>query len=147
MVCNQALLLAALCTGYPLGVASSALASTVSIMLGTGLLALYFVLLETYVRLDRTLWWPHLATWKRMLTIGLPASGEFASIFVNHGVIYWCLESFGATAQAGFGVGARVMQSIFVPAMAMAFAASPLRDKTSARGRSSAGGAGSVPFP
>jgi Na+-driven multidrug efflux pump len=36
------------------------------------------------------------------------------------------LESFGATAQAGFGVGARVMQSIFVPAMAMAIAASPI---------------------
>src|SRR5262249_47119870 len=34
-------------TGYPLDVAGSALASTVSIMLGTGLLALYFVHLET----------------------------------------------------------------------------------------------------
>jgi len=49
-------------TGYPLGVAGSALASTVSIKLGTGLLALYFVHLETSVWFDRTLWWPHLAT-------------------------------------------------------------------------------------
>jgi Na+-driven multidrug efflux pump len=92
-------------TGYPLGGAGSALARMVSIMLGTGLLALDCVHLETYVRLDRTLWWPHLATWKRMRTIGLPASGACASICVNHGVIDWCLESFGATVQAGCGVG------------------------------------------
>jgi putative MATE family efflux protein len=111
-------------TGYPLGVAGSALASTVSILLGPGLLALYFGHLETSGWFDRTLWWPHLAPWKRMRTSGRPASGACASIFVSHGVIDWCMQSFGATAQAGCGVGARVMPSIFVPAMAMAFAAS-----------------------
>src|SRR5690606_36547674 len=33
---------------------------------------------------------------------------------------------FGAPAQAGFGIGSRIMQSIFMPAMAIAFAAGPI---------------------
>jgi Na+-driven multidrug efflux pump len=47
-------------------------------------------------------------------------------MFLVVGVIYWCIREFGAAAQAGFGVGARVMQAIFLPAMAVAFAASPI---------------------
>src|SRR5262249_6606688 len=67
-------------------------------------------------------------------------SGACASICVNHGVIYGCLESFGATVQAGCGVGVRVMPSICVPAMAMALAASPIAGQNfgvrqAARGR------------
>src|SRR5262249_2295795 len=37
-------------------------------------------------------------------------------------LIYAIIRGFGATAQAGFGVGGRVMQAIFLPAMAIAFA-------------------------
>jgi Na+-driven multidrug efflux pump len=36
------------------------------------------------------------------------------------------IRDFGAAAQAGFGVGQRVMQSIMLPAMAVAFAAAPI---------------------
>ena len=42
------------------------------------------------------------------------------------GVIYWIIRDFGAAAQAGFGIGSRVMQAIFLPAMAIAFAAAPI---------------------
>jgi Na+-driven multidrug efflux pump len=38
-------------------------------------------------------------------------------------IIYAIIRDFGSEAQAGFGVGSRVMQSIFLPAMAIAFAA------------------------
>jgi Na+-driven multidrug efflux pump len=41
-------------------------------------------------------------------------------------VIYWVIRHFGAEAQAGFGVGSRVMQAIFLPAMAVAFATAPI---------------------
>ena len=58
-----------------------------------------------------------------MLAIGLPAGGEFALLFFYMGVIYWVIQDFGASAQAGFGLGGRIMQSIFLPAMAIAFAA------------------------
>jgi Na+-driven multidrug efflux pump len=36
------------------------------------------------------------------------------------------IRDFGAEAQAGFGVGQRVMQSIMLPAMAVSFAAAPI---------------------
>jgi Na+-driven multidrug efflux pump len=38
------------------------------------------------------------------------------------GTVYWIIRDFGSAAQAGFGVGSRVMQAIFLPAMAVAFA-------------------------
>ena len=61
-----------------------------------------------------------------MLDVGLPAGGEFALMFIYMGVIYWVISDFGAAAQAGFGIGSRIMQSIFMPAMAIAFAAGPI---------------------
>jgi Na+-driven multidrug efflux pump len=36
------------------------------------------------------------------------------------------IRDFGASAQAGFGIGSRVMQAIFLPAMAVAFAVAPV---------------------
>ena len=44
-------------------------------------------------------------------------------MFVYMGSIYWLIQPFGADAQAGFGLGSRIMQSLFLPAMAIAFAA------------------------
>jgi Na+-driven multidrug efflux pump len=41
-------------------------------------------------------------------------------------VMYWAIAGFGAAAQAGFAIGGRIMQSIFLPAMAIAFAAGPI---------------------
>ena len=113
-------------TGYPLGVAGAALASSLAIAAGVALLAVYFQKLEHYVRFDRAQWRPQLSTWARMLNIGLPAGGEFGLMAVYAAVIYWIVRDFGAAAQAGFGIGLRVMQAIFLPAMAIAFAAAPI---------------------
>jgi putative MATE family efflux protein len=113
-------------TGYAMGVAGAGLASSISIVIGIVLLGAYFVKLEKYVGFDRHLWRPQLRVWKRMLDIGLPAGGEFALMFVYMAVIYWVISDFGAAAQAGFGIGSRIMQSIFMPAMAIAFAAGPI---------------------
>jgi putative MATE family efflux protein len=113
-------------TGFAMGVAGAGLASSISIVIGIVLLALYFVKLEKYVGFDARLWRPQLAVWKRMLDVGLPAGGEFALMFVYMAVIYWVISDFGAAAQAGFGIGSRIMQSIFLPAMAIAFAAGPI---------------------
>jgi putative MATE family efflux protein len=113
-------------TGQPLGVAGAGLASSVSILAGVGMLTFYFVKLEKYVSFERSLWRPRLETWKRMLDVGLPAGGEFALMFIYMAVIYWVIRDFGSEAQAGFGIGSRIMQSIFMPAMAIAFAAGPI---------------------
>jgi Na+-driven multidrug efflux pump len=86
----------------------------------------YFSRLEKYVRFDSALFKPQLAAWKRILQVGVPPGGEFALMFVYMAVIYSIIGHFGAAAQAGFGVGSRVMQAIFLPAMAIAFATAPL---------------------
>jgi len=113
-------------TGHPLGVAGAALASTLAIAAGVALMAFYFRRLEHYVAFDRSQWRPRPATWRRLLDIGLPAGGEFALMALFMGVVYWVIRPFGAAAQAAFGIGMRVMQSIFLPAMAIAFAAAPI---------------------
>jgi putative MATE family efflux protein len=113
-------------TGHPMGVAGAALASSLAVAVGVALLSVYFLRLEQYVRFDRTQWRPRLATWRRMLNIGLPAGGEFGLMAIYVGVVYWIIRDFGAAAQAGFGIGSRIMQAIFLPAMAIAFAAAPI---------------------
>ena len=71
-------------------------------------------------------WRPTRPASARILSIGLPAGGEFLMMFVILAVIYWVIRSFGPAAQAGFGIGGRVMQAVFLPAMALAFGTSPL---------------------
>lgn len=109
-------------TGMPMGVAGAGLASTIAIAVGIVALTVYFIKLEKYVGFDRSQIQPRLAIWRRMIAIGFPAGGEFLLMFVYLAVIYWIIQPFGASAQAGFGVGSRVMQAIFLPTMVIAFA-------------------------
>jgi len=113
-------------TGHPLGVAGAGLASTIAIVIGVAMLAVYFVRLDHYVGFDRALMRPQLAQWKRMFALGLPAGGEFAMIFLYTAITYYAIRGFGTAAQAGYGIGGRVMQAIMLPAMAVALAASPI---------------------
>ncbi len=120
------ILIAGWLTGHAMGVAGAGLASTISIAFGAVLLGLYFFRLEKYIHFRPALWKPRLSVWSRMIDIGLPAGGEFGFMFVFMAVIYWVIRDFGAAAQAGFGLGTRLMQSIFLPAMAIAFATGPI---------------------
>lgn len=120
------ILIAGWFTGHAMGVAGAGLASTLSIAVAVLLLAFYFVRLEKYVSFHPDQWKPRLEAWKRMLAVGLPAGGEFVLLFAFVGLIYWCIRDFGAVAQAGFGIGSRVMQSVFLPVIALAFAAGPI---------------------
>jgi putative MATE family efflux protein len=122
-------------THYPMGVAGAGLASSLSVGVGVVLLALYFHRLEKYVAFDAAAWRPQLATWSRVLRIGLPAGGEFALMFLYMAVIYWVIRRFGPDAQAGFGIGQRIMQSMFLPAMAVAFATAPIVGQNFAAGK------------
>ncbi len=89
------------------------------------LLWVYFARLEHYVALQPKLW---ARAWiiRRILNVGLPAGGEFLMMFVILGVLYWVIRGFGPAAQAGFGIGGRVMQALFLPVMAIAFAVAPV---------------------
>lgn len=109
-------------TGHALGVAGAGLASTLSIAAGVVMVAIYYGKLETYVSFDARQMAPRWQVWKRLLNIGFPAGAEFACLFIFIGLVYGVISQFGAAAMAGFGVGSRIMQAIFLPGMALAFA-------------------------
>jgi putative MATE family efflux protein len=113
-------------TGRPFGTFGAGLASALSISVGVIAGWAYFVSGDRYARLSLPLMRPQRATILRLLRIGLPSGAEFLLLFILTGLMYAMIKPFGAAAQAGYGLGSRVMQSIFLPAMAVAFAASPV---------------------
>jgi len=122
-------------SGHPLGVAGAGLASSLAVGVGVLLMILYFVRLEHYVGLEASKLLPRLASWRAILAIGLPAGGEFLMMFAIMTFVYVVIRPFGAPAQAGFGIGSRVMQAIFLPAMAVAFGVAPLVGQNLGAGR------------
>ncbi|MBI2381851.1 MAG: MATE family efflux transporter [Gammaproteobacteria bacterium] len=110
-------------TGLALGTAGAGLASTLAVLTGIIYLGRHFRREEKYVGFAPGALRPELAQWRRILGIGFPAGGEYACLFLYMGLIYAIISPFGAAAMAGFGVGARLMQSVFLPGMAIAFAA------------------------
>ncbi len=110
-------------TGHAMGVAGAGLASSISVAAAVIMLWWYFVNKEKYVSYHRDMIKPQIKSWQRMLGIGFPAGGEFILMFLYMAVIYYAISGLGPSAQAGFGLGSRVMQSMFLPAMAIAFAA------------------------
>jgi len=112
-------------TGHPMGVAGAGLASSIAALFGTCAFAVTFNRAQKYMHLHSALN-PKWEVWKRIIAIGLPATGEFALIFIATSVAYWAIRGFGPQAQAGYGIGARTMQAVFLPAMAVAFATGPI---------------------
>ena len=98
-------------------------AETIAVAIAVAMMWIYFHRYEHYVAINSALWRPQLAQWKRILSIGLPAGGEFAIIFVNMAVIYYALRHFGAAAQAGFSIGSRLLGVLHMPGISIAFAA------------------------
>ncbi|MBU2979304.1 MATE family efflux transporter [Alteromonas sp. C1M14] len=110
-------------TGLPLGVVGAGLASSIAAMLSLFLLARYCKVKDRYLTVAPFSVALDMSTVKRILNVGLPAGGEFILTFFYMSVIYWALSQFTSQAQAGFGIGIRIMQSLFLPVMAVAFAA------------------------
>lgn len=113
-------------TGRPLGVGGTALASVVAVAFGCVVLSAYFHRSSGPLRFRAADWKPDAKLWWQILRVGLPAGGEFALIAVYLMLVYDIIRPFGAGAQAGFGTGARVMQALFLPAVAIGFAAAPV---------------------
>jgi len=113
-------------TNHPLGVAGAAIATFVAVAVGTVWLSMYFLSKDAYLRFMPADWKPQLPLWKQILMIGLPAGAEFGLITVYLVVVYALSRPFGAAAQAGFGIGMRLIQALFMPAVALAFAVAPV---------------------
>ena len=108
-------------THHPLGVAGAGLATSLSVAAGVVLLSRYLRQLGGIVSLSG-LPRPDRAILSTMLRIGLPAGGEFVIMVLLNSVNYALIRDFGADAQAGFGIAARVMQALVMPSMAISFA-------------------------
>jgi putative MATE family efflux protein len=109
-----------------LGVSGAALATFISIFVADILIVVYFEKKYSYIRFRLSQFRPQLKIWGSMLRIGVPAGAEFILLFVYIIVVYGIIRGFGPAAQAGFGVGARVMQALFLPVVALSFAVSPV---------------------
>lgn len=113
-------------TGRPLGVRGAGLATFIAICLASAVLVFWLRKRHDVLHFEPRHWKPDFALWRRMLAIGLPTGGEFLLMSVYATLIYRLIRDFGADSQAGFGVGMRVMQTFFMPAVAIAFAVSPI---------------------
>ncbi len=122
-------------TGVALGAAGAGWASSIASAVGAVALVVIFPRVQSYLRLHISTLTPRFSAWRRIIFVGLPTSLEFLMMFVIFVVIYWVIRDFGANAQAGFGIGGRIMQSIFLPAMAVAFAAAPIAGQNFGAGR------------
>ena len=113
-------------TGRPMGVGGAALSTLVAIAVGIVWLVFYFVPASSYLKFNLRDAKPRLALWSEMLKIGLPAGAEFALMGVYLMLVYAVSRPFGASAQAGFGIGMRIIQACFLPVVALGFAVSPV---------------------
>jgi MATE family, multidrug efflux pump len=96
-----------------LGVTGAALATFISILVADVLMVIYFEKKYHYLRFRFPLFRPRTKIWSGMLSIGVPAGAEFMLLFVYILLVYAIIRGFGPAAQAGFGIGARVMQALF----------------------------------
>jgi putative MATE family efflux protein len=112
-------------SGRPLGVAGAAISTLVALALGVAWLTTYFVGPKALLHFVPAYLRPRVDIWRRLLAIGLPAGVEFALMAAYLAIVYAISRPFGAAAQAGFGIGQRIVQAGFMPVVAL---------RTSARG-------------
>ncbi|MGB8840323.1 MAG: MATE family efflux transporter, partial [Aliidongia sp.] len=108
------------------GPAGAGLASSIAAALGLVALVVMFPKVQTRLHLTMARLRPVRSIILRIVAVGLPASGEFFVLFTILGGTYWVIRDFGPEAQAGYGLSSRLMQAVFLPALAVAFAVTPI---------------------
>jgi len=118
-----------------LGVKGAAVATFIAIAAGTLGLFLYFRPTHSFLRYSSAAWRPRPDLWRSLLGIGMPAGAEFALTAVYLFVVYALIRPFGAAAQAGFGIGMRILQAGFMPVVALGIAVAPVAGQNFGAGR------------
>ncbi|MCU1284917.1 MAG: efflux family protein [Acidobacteriales bacterium] len=113
-------------THIAMGVGGAAIATFVAVAMFMMMLGLYVARGSSGIHFLPAQWRPDFKLWWAMAKIGLPAGGEFAILSCYMILVYWIIRDFGSASQAGFGIGARLMQAMFLPVVAVAFAAAPI---------------------
>jgi putative MATE family efflux protein len=118
-----------------MGVSGAAVATFVAIVVGVVWISAYFIDAAAYLRFRVDTWTPQFRVWWDMLKIGLPAGAEFALMGIYMAVVYAITKPFGAPAQGGFTIGLRIVQSAFLPVLALGFAVAPVAGQNFAAGK------------
>jgi putative MATE family efflux protein len=113
-------------TGYAFGVAGAAISTLIAVVIGVVWLSAYFFAEGSYLRFVVTDWKPRFDLWRRMLAIGFPTGVEFGITALYLVIVYSITRPFGAAAQAGFGIGMRIVQAGFMPVVALGFSVAPV---------------------
>jgi putative MATE family efflux protein len=113
-------------TGLPLGVAGAAISTLVAVVVGSVWLTFYFLPEDSFLRFVPADARPQIGLWGRMLKIGLPAGAEFGMTTIYMLLVYIITRPFGAAAQAGFGVGLRIVLAGYLPVVALGFSVAPV---------------------
>ena len=113
-------------TGAAFGVEGAAIASLVAIVVGVAWLTLQFLQPHAFLHFTAAAATPRPAEWGRLLAIGLPAGAEFSLMAVYMFLVLVVARPFGSAAQAGFGIGLRLVQAMFLPVVALGFSAAPV---------------------
>lgn len=109
-----------------LGVAGAGLATFLSIAVATIGLLLYFRRPSSFLRLRPADWAPQPAIWAQLLRIGMPSALELLLMAGYMSFITAMLRPYGASEQAAFGIGQRLLQAAMLPVMALSFAAAAM---------------------
>ncbi|AOT09293.1 MATE family efflux transporter [Pseudoalteromonas luteoviolacea] len=120
--------------GIPLGLIGAALASSIAMLFSGLVLCWYFSRRQDYFYFSFIECCPKVDVIRQIVRVGIPAGGELLLTFVYMSVTYWALRNFDPSAQAGFGVGVRVMQALFLPAMAVTLAGPAIAGQNFASG-------------
>lgn len=113
-------------TGVAFGIAGAAISTFIAVLAGVIWLATYVFRADAYLRFVRRDWKPQGHLWAALLKIGLPAGTEFALMAVYLVIVYVVSRPFGAVAQAGFGIGLRIVQAGFMPIVALGMGVAPV---------------------
>ena len=113
-------------TGLAFGVAGAAISTLVAVVIGVVWLTSYFLRPDSYLKFMTADWKPRMDIWRQLLGVGLPTGVEFAFLSAYMVIVYAISRPFGAAAQAGFGIGQRIVQSGFMPVVALGFSVAPV---------------------
>jgi putative MATE family efflux protein len=119
-----------------LGIEGAAIASTLSLTIGFIWMLAYFRRAEPGIPIERKRLLPRIDIWRRIFAVGSPAAAELVLMFLSVSVIYLVIRDQGASVQAGFGIGYRVLQLLLLPGLAVSLAAAPIAGQNFGAGNS-----------
>ena len=110
--------------GY--GVAGAAVASVVTQALSAGLGLWILFRGKSGIRIHIDQMRPHIFTLKRIINLGIPASVEQSTRALGMTFMVVLVTGFGSEVVAAYGIGARILSFIVIPALGLAIATTSL---------------------